>query len=493
MDQGLDALAAEQSPDAVIIVAEDGTVLLWNGGAEVLFGYSREEAIGRNQDELIVPAERAVEERELIARAISQGSATFESLRRRKDGTLLYVAITDRLVRHKSHDGPLVLSTKKDITRLRVEREAARVDQRFRELLDSMPDGIVIVDPTGHIVCANSQAEVHFGYQPGELRSRQVEELLPHRFRSSHLGHRTGYFGQPRTRAMGAGLELFGLRKDGSEFPVEISLSPLGGDETMFAVSAIRDITDRKLIEQELREKNLALESASRAKSRFHASMSHELRTPLNSIIGFTGTLLMRMPGPLNEAQEKQLQTVQTSARHLLALINDLLDVARIEAEQPALNWERVDCVDVIHEVVASLRIQAEEKGLGLSVSTPADSLVWLSDRRTLSQIVLNLVGNAIKFTDEGSVRVELARSETEDSAGIRISVTDTGPGIAAEDMPKLFRAFSRMGGTSQRAKSGAGLGLHLSQRLAELLGGAIAVRSEPGRGSEFTLQLQES
>jgi protein-histidine pros-kinase len=149
--------------------------------------------------------------------------------------------------------------------------------------------------------------------------------------------------------------------------------------------------------------------------------------------------------------------------------------------------------VDVIHEVVASLRIQAEEKGLGLSVSTPADSLVWLSDRRTLSQIVLNLVGNAIKFTDEGSVRVELARSETEDSAGIRISVTDTGPGIAAEDMPKLFRAFSRMGGTSQRAKSGAGLGLHLSQRLAELLGGAIAVRSEPGRGSEFTLQLQES
>lgn len=489
---GYEALAQRESPDAVIVVTGAGRVLHWNLGAQLIFGYSSDEAIGRNIAGLIVPANRAEEEARILAETLANGFATFESVRHRKNGTLVYVDISNKIVTDPAHTEPLILVTKKDVTHLRVQRETKQVEERFRAVLESTPDGIVMANPTGHIVFANSQAERLFAYEPGELRGKLVEALLPQRLHKAHIGHRSSYFAQPRVRAMGAGLELHGRRKNGSEFPVEISLSPLRMDETALVMSAIRDISDRKRIEQELREKNIALENASRAKDRFLASMSHELRTPLNAIIGFTGTLLMRLPGPLTEDQEKQLQTVQSSARHLLSLINDLLDVAKIEADRQELRREAVDCRAIVEEVAGSLRTLAERNGLDLTIAIPPESLMANTDRRAVSQILINLAGNAIKFTERGAVKLHACRFAADGHRGIAISVEDTGPGIREQDQAKLFESFTRLDVDYSRTLPGTGLGLHLSRKLAELLGGRLTFRSEYGKGSVFTLQLAE-
>src|SRR3989440_10091746 len=237
------------------------------------------------------------------------------------------------------------------------------------------------------------------------------------------------------------------------------------------------------------------LADANQAKDRFLASMSHELRTPLNAIIGFTGTLLMKLPGPLNADQEKQLRTVQTGARHLLALINDLLDLAKIESGKVELTVGPADCKDVVEEVAASLRPQAEAKGLEFTV-TASRGLTTRSDRRALSQIIINLTNNAIKFTERGSVRLNAERRDESGSRtleiNVEISVADTGVGIRHEDQEKLFAAFSQVTSRTGQAQEGTGLGLHLSQKLAEALGGRIELKSEYGRGSTFTLVLPE-
>ncbi|MBX3622012.1 MAG: PAS domain S-box protein [Rhizobacter sp.] len=481
------ALLARELPDACMVLTLEGRVAHWSLGAEATFGYRSHEALGQSLDALVVPQDRMAEHLRALSETTAVQSLTYESVRRRKDGSMLCVDVTTKLVPANGSGAPLILSAEKDVTYLKVQRDAKLMEARFRDLLESTPDGIVMANPTGHIVIANSQAESLFGYEPGELRGKSVDILLPERYRHAHVAHRFNYFQQPRKRAMGSGLDLAGVRKDGTEFPIEISLSPLRTEESAFVMSAIRDISERKRFERALQEKNVELAAANQAKDRFLASMSHELRTPLNAIIGFTGTLLMKLPGPLTPDQYKQLRTVQTSARHLLALINDLLDVAKIEAGKVDLALEPVDCNAVVEEAMATLRLQAEGKGLQLSATLPQPPVLWTTDRRALSQIVLNLAGNAVKFTDRGRVTVTLA---TTPGDALALTVDDTGVGIPEEDQPKLFAPFSRVGAMRPRASEGTGLGLHLSQKLATLLGGGITFTSREGQGSRFTLHL---
>ncbi|MFC0132927.1 hybrid sensor histidine kinase/response regulator [Massilia eurypsychrophila] len=241
---------------------------------------------------------------------------------------------------------------------------------------------------------------------------------------------------------------------------------------------------------REIAKKNLELAEASRMKSAFIANMSHELRTPLNAIIGFTGTLLMKLPGPLTVDQDKQLTTIRTSARHLLSLINDLLDMAKIEAGKVTLSLAPVQCQSLLVETVDSLRPLAAQKGLALTVEMPAEQIVVNSDQRALTQIVINLVNNAIKFTDQGAVRVTLGQRVIDGATVTEFSVADSGAGIRAEDQSKLFEAFSQLDSTSTRHAEGAGLGLYLCRNLAGLMGGSLVFSSQFGVGSTFTLRL---
>ena len=491
MATDFDRMAREEAPDAVIITSLQGVVQHWSPGAQVMFGFTSVEAIGHSLQDLIVPADQVEEQSQIRQLIATSGSSSHESLRHKKDRSLMYVDVTGKAVRNAQGLCEFILFCKKDITLLKVHRDAKSLDARFGSLLESTPDGIVLVNAIGRIVLANTEAERLFGYRAKELCGELIECLLPPRFPDVHTRHSSHYMHLPRSRAMGAELELFGLRKDGTEFPVEISLSRLETSEGMMVMSAIRDGSARKKIELALQEKNAELENANLAKDNFLAGMSHELRTPLNAIIGFTGTLLMRLPGPLTADQDKQLNTIQTSARHLLSLINGLLDLAQIESGKVELASETIHCQHILSELAETLGPLATCKGLAFRCEVPSAELTVQTDGRALCQILINLINNAIKFTETGEVVISLSARTTGPQHWIDFCVVDSGVGIRPAEQAKLFQAFSQIDAGSTRRFEGTGLGLYLSQKLTGLLGGELRVASQFGIGSTFTLSLQ--
>src|SRR5579871_307092 len=470
----------ELAHDAILVRGPEGVINYWNKGAEALYGWRREQALGRRSQELL--STRFPESLETVLSTVERsGYWEGELQQTRRDGSTL--SVFSRWSARKAQDGGTeVLEINQDIS---ARKKLDRVNATFRQVLESTPDGILVVSRDGMVVQMNSQTERLFGYSREQLTGRPVESLLPDALRETHVAHRTGFFQEPTRRPMGTGLELRARRNDGSEFPVEISLGPIQTEEGTQVIASVRDASERKAFERALRQKNIELEKALTTKDLFLAGMSHELRTPLNAILGFAGTLLMRLAGPLTKDQERQLQRIQAGGRTLLMLINDLLDLAKIESGTIEIERKETSCREMLSEVASVVGPIAEAKFLPLEMELPAQSIMVRTHPRAFTQIVVTLARQAVKYAEKGELRIG-AKEIPEGSGGmVAISVSQS-PGLREQQQERIRTVLERV--RTGELPEGSELSLYLCGKLADLIGGRLEVVGDSGDTTRLTL-----
>ncbi|MGD0647114.1 MAG: PAS domain-containing sensor histidine kinase [Acidobacteriaceae bacterium] len=509
------AAIVESSDDAILGMTLSGIITTWNAAATRIFGYERDEVIGHPVSLLAWPGE---EERiNLFLGILRHGGRVNHSEVSRKhkngkkilvslslspivdsSGTIIGIAKIARDITERSEAARALEESKLRLTEQEANARAEMLaERRFRELIEYAPDAILQVNPAGAIVIANRTAETMFRYTREELMGQKVDMLVPEANRAAHPGHRKAFASAGVMRPMGLALELFAQRKDGSKFPVEVSLSPMKTETGVHVTAVIRDVTERKLTEQrvqtlqesymtELEARHKEAERLNQLKSEFMASISHELRTPLHTIIGFTELLEEQGEGPLNPRQQRFLHHIHVDSEHLLGLINDVLDLSRIEAGGLHLRTEPVVLAKIVGESIMAIRPYAESRAVSIRMGDDVDFSV-IADPMRLRQILYNLLSNGAKFTQPGGeVLVDaIAEGDT-----VRVTVSDTGLGIASEERTRIFEKFYQVGLTPVGVREGTGLGLAICKQLVEMQKGTIWVESELGQGSKFHFTL---
>ena len=466
----------EGSPGATIASDADGVIRIANRLAESLFGYGPGELIGQPIRVLIPEGRR--KKHDVLAAAYHKAPRSrpmvsgLDLRARKKDGSIFNADVS--LAPIRTDEGLIVASTVREVGC------DDNTDIYFRNLLEAAPDAMIIVDADGRMAIVNGQAERMFRYSRDELLGQEIEMLLPDAAREVHAGHRIEYADAPTLRPMGEGMDLVGLRKDGSEFPVEISLSPVDTDIGRFISSVIRDVTVRRQMEQDIIAAQKAAERANKANSAFLAAASHDLRQPVQALSLLNGALRRTV------TDDRALQMIENQEASLTAmtnLLNSLLDISRLDAGAVTAEFEEFPMQRLIDRLSDEFARQALHKGLAFE-SQPCNAIVR-SDPNLLAEVITNLVSNAIRYTDKGSVR--LICTETGDHC--QLEVCDTGIGIADDQLDEIFREFHqcRAKGAS---KEGFGLGLAIVRRLTDLLDHRIEVESDLGRGSCFKVTV---
>jgi PAS domain S-box-containing protein len=482
----------ESMPGVLYFYDEAGRFIRWNRNLELVTGYTGEEIAQMHPTDLFAPGEKErVADR--IAEVFASGESGVEAYFTRPDGVAVPFYFTGRRVTFQERT--CLVGVGIDISeRLRAEAQLRESEARLLEAQRLAQLGSWEYDPVPGTVLLSDQLREMLGLGAASARmDHQAFLAMAHPDDRERIERARGAVLAGTGRA---DLEYRVARTDGTElvFDETSAVRHDAQGKVVALAGIVHDVTDRARVAAE-RERRDRAEAADRIKSAFLATMSHELRTPLNSIIGFTGILIQGLAGPLNEEQQRQLDMVRGSARHLLALVNDVLDISKIEAGQLDVGRHRFDVAATIERVMATVRPQAEAKGLALHASLAPGLAELVSDERRFEQILFNLLSNAIKFTERGTVNVEAEPVAADGASGradgaVRVRVRDTGIGIRADDLASLFQPFRQLEVGLARSHEGTGLGLAICRRLAALMGGTVSVESALGKGSTFTVIL---
>jgi two-component system sensor histidine kinase/response regulator len=364
-------------------------------------------------------------------------------------------------------------------------------EEQLRLIINTALDAVITINAEGRITNWNSEAEKTFGWSSQEaLGQRLYEVIIPRRYREVHEQVLQRFLGTGDGMVLRQRTEITALHRDGHEFPVEVATSPVKfGGQWIFS-SFMRDIAEHKRAQEELLTAKQAAEDANRAKSIFLANMSHELRTPLNAIIGYSEMLEEETQELGKVAVVRDLQKIQSAGKHLLALINDILDLSKIEAGKMGLHLETFDVAQMIEEIVSTVQPAVAKNTNTLQVDVAKNAGTMHADLTKVRQILLNLLSNSCKFTDHGTISLNVGRRTIDHRDWLQFEVGDTGIGITTIQKENLFREFSQADASIARKYGGTGLGLAITHRFIQIMRGTITVDSEPGRGSTFTMQL---